>query len=74
MGVITDVALDPFTTHGQDGLIDESGYVMTFNMGIYEYTYMITALTEDSFTGSYSCVVNGETIVEDELVSGVRFK
>jgi porphobilinogen synthase len=28
MGVITDVALDPFTTHGQDGLIDESGYVL----------------------------------------------
>jgi porphobilinogen synthase len=28
MGVITDVALDPFTTHGQDGLIDNSGYVM----------------------------------------------
>ncbi len=27
-GVITDVALDPFTIHGQDGLIDESGYVM----------------------------------------------
>jgi len=26
--VITDVALDPFTTHGQDGLIDASGYVM----------------------------------------------
>jgi porphobilinogen synthase len=28
MGVITDVALDPFTSHGQDGLIDETGYVM----------------------------------------------
>jgi porphobilinogen synthase len=28
MGVITDVALDPFTTHGQDGLIDASGYVL----------------------------------------------
>ena len=28
LGVITDVALDPFTTHGQDGLIDSSGYVM----------------------------------------------
>lgn len=28
LGVITDVALDPFTTHGQDGLIDGSGYVM----------------------------------------------
>ena len=28
MGVITDVALDPFTIHGQDGIIDESGYVL----------------------------------------------
>lgn len=27
LGVITDVALDPFTTHGQDGLLDEHGYV-----------------------------------------------
>jgi porphobilinogen synthase len=28
LGVITDVALDPFTTHGQDGLIDGGGYVL----------------------------------------------
>lgn len=28
MGVITDVALDPFTTHGQDGIIDDNGYVI----------------------------------------------
>jgi porphobilinogen synthase len=28
LGVITDVALDPFTTHGQDGLIDDDGYVV----------------------------------------------
>jgi porphobilinogen synthase len=28
LGIITDVALDPFTTHGQDGLIDEAGYVL----------------------------------------------
>jgi porphobilinogen synthase len=28
LGVMTDVALDPFTVHGQDGLLDESGYVM----------------------------------------------
>ncbi len=28
LGIIADVALDPFTTHGQDGLIDQSGYVM----------------------------------------------
>ncbi len=27
LGVITDVALDPFTSHGQDGLLDEDGYV-----------------------------------------------
>jgi porphobilinogen synthase len=27
LGVITDVALDPFTTHGQDGIVDEHGYV-----------------------------------------------
>jgi porphobilinogen synthase len=28
LGVMTDVALDPFTTHGQDGLLDETGYIV----------------------------------------------
>jgi porphobilinogen synthase len=28
VGVITDVALDPYTSHGQDGLIDDSGYIL----------------------------------------------
>jgi len=28
LGVITDVALDPYTTHGQDGIIDDHGYVL----------------------------------------------
>ena len=28
LGIITDVALDPYTSHGQDGLIDDAGYVM----------------------------------------------
>ncbi len=28
LGVITDIALDPYTSHGQDGLIDDSGYVV----------------------------------------------
>src|SRR5690606_33311389 len=28
LGVITDVALDPYTAHGQDGLVDADGYVM----------------------------------------------
>ena len=28
LGVMTDVALDPYTTHGQDGLIDDTGYIL----------------------------------------------
>ncbi|WP_043888177.1 porphobilinogen synthase [Methylophaga thiooxydans] len=28
LGIMTDVALDPFTTHGQDGLIDDDGYII----------------------------------------------
>ena len=28
LGVMTDVALDPFTSHGQDGLLDETGYIV----------------------------------------------
>jgi porphobilinogen synthase len=28
LGVMTDVALDPYTTHGQDGIIDETGYIL----------------------------------------------
>ena len=28
LGIMTDIALDPYTSHGQDGIIDESGYVI----------------------------------------------
>lgn len=28
LGIITDIALDPYTSHGQDGLVDDSGYVL----------------------------------------------
>jgi porphobilinogen synthase len=28
LGLITDIALDPYTTHGQDGVIDEAGYIL----------------------------------------------
>ncbi|MEO0442636.1 MAG: porphobilinogen synthase [Pseudomonadota bacterium] len=28
LGIITDAALDPYTTHGQDGIVDDSGYVL----------------------------------------------
>ena len=31
LGLLTDVALDPFTTHGQDGLIDDNGYILNDN-------------------------------------------
>ncbi len=31
LGVITDVALDPYTSHGQDGIIDETGYIVNDN-------------------------------------------
>src|SRR5574337_701005 len=33
LGLIGDVALDPYTTHGQDGLIDDTGYVMNERIG-----------------------------------------
>jgi porphobilinogen synthase len=42
LGVMTDVALDPYTTHGQDGLIDEEGYILN------EPT--IQALTQQALT------------------------
>ena len=28
LGVLTDVALDPYTSHGQDGVLDDVGYIM----------------------------------------------
>jgi porphobilinogen synthase len=28
LGVMTDVALDPYTSHGQDGLLDDTGYIL----------------------------------------------
>ncbi len=31
IGILTDVALDPYTTHGQDGLLDQAGYVVNDN-------------------------------------------
>jgi porphobilinogen synthase len=37
LGIMTDVALDPYTSHGQDGVIDESGYILNdVTLGILE--------------------------------------
>ncbi len=55
------------------GKPDESGYVITFAIGIYNYTYKITKVTTDTFSGTYSCVANGQ-VLEDAPVSGVRLK
>ena len=53
---------------------DTSGYVMTFTMnGIYHYTYNITSLTADEFSGTYTCVANGE-VLDEAPVSGVRLQ
>ncbi|HDS15678.1 MAG TPA: choice-of-anchor D domain-containing protein [Proteobacteria bacterium] len=57
---------------------DASGYIIRFTIpagGLrYQYTYKIGQLTADSFSGAYSCHVNGELQFEDQLVSGVRVK
>lgn len=42
LGVITDVALDPFTSHGQDGLMDDSGYILNDET--------VTALTKQALS------------------------
>jgi hypothetical protein len=49
-------------------------YVMTFSMGAYNYTYKITSLTADKFSGTYSCIANGENVVVDAPMSGIRLK
>lgn len=44
LGVITDVALDPYTTHGHDGVIDRSGYVLNDeSITVLEKQALITA-------------------------------
>ena len=54
------------------GSSDMSGYVISFSMGIYNYTYKITSLTASTFSGTYSCIANGEEFVKNAAVSGVR--
>ncbi len=53
---------------------DASGYVMTFTMdGVYHYTYNITTLAADKFSGTYTCIANGE-VLEAAPISGVRIQ
>ena len=41
LGILTDVALDPFTSHGQDGLLDDNGYIVNDST--------VAVLTEQAF-------------------------
>jgi hypothetical protein len=52
---------------------DKSGYIMTFSLGIYHYTYNITFLTADNFSGTYTCIANGE-VLDAAPISGVRLQ
>ncbi len=56
---------------GMDYGSDESAYIMNFSIGIYNYIYKITSLTNDSFTAEYSCTANGE-VLDSQPVCGVR--
>jgi porphobilinogen synthase len=51
LGIITDAALDPYTTHGQDGIIDEDGYVLN--------DITVSALTKQALT----CAEAGADII-----------
>jgi hypothetical protein len=53
--------------------MDEAAYLLTFNIGIYHYTYKITNLDDNSFSGSYTCVANGVTVAMNQPVCGVRY-
>jgi len=51
---------------------DESAYLITFNVGSYNYVYKITTLDADRFSGTYTCTANGEIVAQDQPVCGVR--
>ena len=59
LGVITDAALDPYTTHGQDGIIDDTGYVQN--------DITVTALTRQALC----CVEAGaDVIAPSDMMDG----
>ncbi len=50
----------------------EDEYRLEFSLGSYHYTYRINELTASTFKGSYSCEVNGETVVSGAPFCAVR--
>jgi porphobilinogen synthase len=59
--VITDVALDPYTSHGQDGLIDDSGYVLN------DETVTILAKQADSHAEAGADVVAPSDMMDGRI-------
>lgn len=57
-----------FMMYGTD---DSGEYWMGFSIGAYQYIYQLKSLTENTFSGTYSCIVNGEYLL-NEPVCGVR--
>ena len=59
LGLMTDVALDPFTTHGQDGLLDASGYIVNDET--------VTVLTQQALTQARSGV---DIVAPSDMMDG----
>lgn len=65
LGLITDAALDPYTSHGQDGILDESGYVLN--------DVTVTALCQQSLVNAEAgCDIVAPSDMMDGRVGGIR--
>ncbi len=65
LGVITDAALDPYTSHGQDGILDDSGYVLN--------DITVTALCQQSLVNAEAgCDIVAPSDMMDGRVGGIR--
>jgi porphobilinogen synthase len=59
LGIMTDVALDPYTSHGQDGLLDENGYILN--------DQTLTVLTEQALTQAHAGV---DIVAPSDMMDG----
>jgi len=65
LGLITDAALDPYTSHGQDGILDESGYVLN--------DVTVTALCQQSLVNAEAgCDIVAPSDMMDGRIGGIR--
>lgn len=65
LGIITDAALDPYTSHGQDGILDETGYVLN--------DITVAALCQQSLVNAEAgCDIVAPSDMMDGRVGGIR--